>query len=142
MAKSKKLTDDDIIREAKEDFRRCEDWESLFQTRFVEDVKFANADSDNGWQWNGNIKTARDDAQKPSLTINKTRQHCLQIINDAKQNKPGVNIRPVSDEASYDAAQVFEGIVRHIEYQSNAESAYDRATTFQVWGGIGYWRVV
>lgn len=138
-----KLSKDEmIVQEAKKDFARCESWESTFQTRFVADLKFANADSDNEWQWPDNARQSRIDQDKPCLTINKTRQHNLQIINDAKQNKPGVNIRPVSDEATYNASQVFEGIVRHIEYMSNAESAYDRATTFQVQGGIGYWRVL
>jgi hypothetical protein len=143
MAEDGKLSDDEkIIKEAKEDFKRCEDWESEFQPRFINDLKFANGDSDNNWQWDDVTRGNRNTAEKPSLTINKTRQHNLQIINDAKQNKPGVNIRPVGGEATYDAAQVFEGIVRHIEYQSNAETVYDRATVFQVQGGIGYWRVV
>lgn len=143
MAEDYKLSEDDkIIKEAKEDFKRCEEWESTFQTRFVEDIKFANADSDNNWQWPDAQRNSRVDLQKPCLTINKTRQHVLQITNDAKQNKPGVNIRPVGGEATYDAAQVFEGIVRHVEYQSNAEQAYDRASVFQVQGGVGYWRVV
>ncbi|MGV0879450.1 portal protein [Martelella sp. FLE1502] len=142
MAKNKKLSDEDLIKEAKERFGRCEDWEATFRVRFVQDLKFANADPDNGWQWDTEIAQNRSNDKKPCLTINKTRQHNLIIINDGKQNKPGVNIRPVGDGASYDAAQVFEGVIRHIEYQSNAEQAYDTASGFQVQGGIGYWRVV
>lgn len=134
--------DEEIIAEAKKRFRHCEEWESEFRVLYVQDLKFADADPDNGWQWDSTMVAERDGLRKPSLTINKTRQHNLQIINDAKQNKPGVNVRPVGDGASYDAAQVFEGVVRHIEYQSNAEVAYDTATTFQVKAGIGYWRVI
>ena len=44
--------------------------------------------------------------------------------------------------ATYEAAQIFEGVCRHIEYISNAQAAYDRATTFQVQGGIGWIRLV
>jgi hypothetical protein len=139
---SKKNEDADILEEAKKRFQACEDWEADFRKRFVQDMKFANADPENGWQWDQVLQQNRADKRKPCLTINKTRQHNLQIINDAKQNKPGVNIRPVGDGATYDAAQIFEGVVRHIEYQSNAEQAYDHATTFQVEGGIGYWRVI
>jgi hypothetical protein len=139
---AKKESDDDILKEGKERFRQCEDWEADARKHFVEDLKFANADPENMWQWDSDLVTTRQGKQKPCLTINKTRQHNLIIINDAKQNKPGVNIRPVGDGASYEAAQTFEGIVRHIEYQSNAEQAYDTATVFQVQGGIGYWRVV
>lgn len=139
---SDETEDAKIIREAKDRFERCEDWESECRRHFVEDLKFANGDPDNGWQWDQKIYDGRIEANKPCLTINKTRQHNLIITNDAKQNKPGVNIRPVGDGASYDAAQVYEGVVRHIEYQSNAEQAYDTASVFQVQGGWGYWRVV
>lgn len=134
--------DDKIIAEAKRRFKQCEDWESRARKLFLEDIKFANADSDNGYQWPNDIRRTRDVDQRPCLTINKTRQHNLQIINDAKQNKPRCAVRPVGNGATYDAAQVFEGIFKHIEYISNATVAYDTATSFQVQGGIGYWRIV
>jgi hypothetical protein len=43
---------------------------------------------------------------------------------------------------TYEAAQIYEGIIRHIEYVSNAQQAYANATYCQVMGGIGYWRVL
>lgn len=134
--------DDRIIAEAKKRFRKCEDWEADARQNFVQDLKFVNADADNGYQWPDKILTDRQTNSRPSLTINKTRQHCLMIINDAKKNKPSVNIRPVGNGATFEAAQTFEGVCRHIEYISNAEAAYDHATTFQVQCGIGYWRVI
>jgi hypothetical protein len=135
-------TTDEIMDEAQKRFKRCQEWEADSRKLFLEDQKFVNADSDNGWQWPSKMKQARDLEERPSLTINKTRQHCLQIINDAKQNKPGVAIRPCGGEATYEAAQMLAGIVRFIEYQSSASVAYDTATEHQVHGGIGYWRIV
>lgn len=134
--------DDKIIKEAKRRFKQCETWESTTRTLFLDDIRFANADSDNMYQWPDSIRRNRDIDERPCLTINKTRQHNLQIINDAKQNKPSVKVHPVGNEATYEAAEVFEGVIRHIEYISNAQVAYDTATKFQVEGGIGYWRVV
>lgn len=134
--------DDRILAEAQRRFNQCETWESKARKHFLEDIKFANADADNGYQWPNDIRRNRDIDERPCLTINKTRQHNLQIINDAKQNKPRAAVRPVGNGATYDAAQVYEGIFRHIEYISNASVAYDTATSFQVQGGIGYWRVV
>lgn len=134
--------DDLILAEAKRRFGVCEDWESTPRKLFIDDVKFANGDSDNNYQWPNDIHSLRDTNDRPCLTINKTRQHNLQIINDAKQNKPGVIVRPTGDGATYDSAQCFEDVVRHIEYISNATVAYDTAVKFQVEGGIGYWRVV
>jgi hypothetical protein len=134
--------DDKIIAEAQRRFKYCEEWESRARKLFLEDLKFSQADSDNGYQWPNEIRRNRDVDERPCLTINKTRQHNLQIINDCKQNKPRCAVRPVGNGATYEAAQVFEGIFRHIEYISNASVAYDTATSFQVQGGIGYWRVV
>ena len=133
---------DKVFREAKRRFEACEQWEATARQRFLDDLRFANADAYNQYQWPGGIRQSREIDQRPCLTINKTRQHCLQIINDAKQNVPGIKINAVGDGATYDAAQIFEGIVRHIEYISNSKSVYDNATTFQVQGGIGFWRVV
>lgn len=134
--------DGEILYEARERFRRINDWESEFRASFIDDVKFVNGDADNHWQWPDTLYSDREAAQRPSLTINKTRQHCLQVVNDAKQNKPQIRITPVSDEATKASADVFEGVVRHIEYASNAQVAYDSATEQQVQGGIGWWRIV
>jgi len=133
--------DNEILLEAKKRFKICEDWEAQARVWFNYDYKFANADSNNMYQWDNWVVGDRVTLQRPCLTINKTMQHCLQIINDGKQNKPGVNIRPVGDEASFEAAQVFQEVVRHIEYISSAENVYDNASVYQVTAGWGYWRV-
>jgi hypothetical protein len=137
------LTDDEkIVQEAQRRFTACEEWEATAWTNFDYDYKFANGDSVNMYQWDNWVIGDRLDNQRPCLTVNKTMQHCLQIINDGKQNKPGVNIRPVGEDASFEAAQIYEEIIRHIEYLSNAENVYDKASEFQVIGGIGYWRII
>lgn len=133
--------ENEILLEAKKRFKVCEDWEAQARVYFEYDYKFANADSNNMYQWDNWVIGDRFANQRPCLTINKTQQHNLQIINDGKQNKPGVNIRPVGDEASFEAAQVFQEVVRHIEYISSAENVYDNAAVFQVSAGWGYWRV-
>lgn len=133
---------DPIVSEAKKRFARCEEAESTFRKLFVKDVQFANGDSDNNWQWPDQIRNSRDGDARPCLTINKTRQHNLQIINDAKQNKPSIKTLPVDGQADVQIAKILDGIMRHIEYNSHAEIAYDTATEFAVEGGLGYWRVV
>lgn len=133
--------DDEIMQEAKTRFQACQEWESQARQLFLDDLRFANADSDNGYQWPDNIQAQRDTDDRVMLTINKVRQHNLQIMNDARQNKPSVAIRPTGNGATYQSAQVYEDVVRHIEYISNAQVAYDTATRFQVQCGIGYWRV-
>ncbi len=137
--------DEQIVREAMRRFDNCATVENDCRLRFIEDIKFANGDADNLYQWDETTRVARGYGtldERPCLTINKVRQHNLNIINDARQNKPSVKIKPVGNGATYDAAQVFEGLCRHIEYISNAQAAYDTATMFQVQGGIGWLRLV
>ena len=139
-------TDDDrIVREAKKRFKKCADWEAQARQRWIDDVKFVNGDSDNLYQWPVNVRNSRGQGtedERPCLTVNKCQQHCFQVINDGRQNKSSGKVKPVGDGATYEAAQVFEGLVRHTEYISNAQAIYTNVRTYQVWGGIGYCRVV
>jgi hypothetical protein len=132
--------DDELLIEVRDRFQQALDWEGEFRTLFTDDVRFCNGDSDNGWQWPDSLMADR--GARPSLTVNKTRQHCLMVVNDAKQNKPEVRITAVSDQATKEAAEVFEGVVRHIEYISDAQTVYDMASEHQVQGGIGWWRLI
>ena len=134
-------TDRDIIKEAQERFKSGVDWESEARSNYLDDTKFVEGDSKNNWQWPASILNDRQVQDRPVLTINKTREHCIQVINDARQNKIEVKFSPTSGGATYDAAQVLEGIVRHIEYRSNADAAQMTAVGCQVKGGWGYWRL-
>ena len=132
-----------IIAEAKQRFKRCVDFEAVSRQRALDDLMFVCADPDNGWQWPTDAWSSRQtDNDKVTLTLNKTRVHCLQIENEALKNKASVNIRPTGNGATYEAAQVYEGVVRHIEYISGAQGAYKTAFRFMVRTGIGYCRIV
>jgi hypothetical protein len=130
-----------ILDEARSRFKRASDWESEFRKLYVEDVKFANADTDNGWQWPDHVKRDRDLNNRPSLTINKVKPIVVSLANEARQNRPQAGVKPVGDRVSFAAAQVWEGLLRHVDYTSNAGSVYVAAKECQLEGGIGYWRV-
>jgi hypothetical protein len=134
--------DRDIIAEAHDRFVRCQGWYAVARQRWLEDLKFAEGDSDNQYQWPNAIRRERDIDERPCLTINKTRQHNLHIINDAKQNKPAIKVRATGNGATAESAKVLNAIMRHIEYTSNAQVAYDTATGFQVRAGLGYLQIV
>ena len=134
--------DDKIVLEAKDRFKRCEEWENEARKNYVFDMKFANGDATNLFQWPEDVQRTRQVDARPCLTVNKTRQHVLQIVNDQRQHPTQVRIRPTGNQASYQAAKVLEGLVRHIENQSQAQNAYSNAAYCQVAGGIGYWRIV
>lgn len=129
---------DKIVDRAQKAFARCKEWESEAQSRFIEDVKFANADPRNMWQWPEKLFNSRDDDDRPCLTINKTRTHNRMIINETLKNKQSIKIRPTGGGSTYEAAKIYQALVRRIEYISSASAAYATATKFQVEGGVGY----
>lgn len=133
--------DKTIIRRAHDRFRTCTAWEGDARQRFKDDIQFLFADPDNQCQWNAAVRAQRQLAGQPMVTINKTHTHWLHVVNQGKENKPQIQISPTGDEATYESAQIFEQIIRRIEYISDAQTAYDKASEFQVGGGIGYWRI-
>ena len=130
-----------VLRRARTRFEWCEGWEANARNHFKMDIRFGTADAYNMYQWDNYARSVRELVNKPMLTINKTQVHCRQIVNDARQNRSDIEVRPVGNEATEEAAQIYEGIIRHINYQSDSQAAYDTATWFGVFGGWGYVRV-
>jgi hypothetical protein len=130
-----------VLDEAKERHKRGMLWEGPWRLLSVEDTKFANADSDNGWQWPDNVKNDRDTNNRPCLTINKTKTIVLQLANEAKQNPPEPRVKPVGGKVSFKAAEIWEGLIRHIKYVSDSGAIQGKAKEDQLEGGIGYWRI-
>src|SRR5215467_9133471 len=133
----------DIMEEARDRFRACAEWEGTFRRKFMEDLKFAEADAFNGYQWPDSIRRTRDLSDKPCLTLNVVRQHNLKIINDMRKAKESCKILGMGNGATQESAEVVKQLIRHIEYNSKAQrNAYTPARSFQVKGGIGWWRIV
>src|SRR5246127_1440103 len=143
---AKRVSEDDrklgVLKEARRRFKRCVEWEADYRPKFIDDVKFVEGDSDNLYQWPDQVRTRMEDNNRALLTINKTKQHCLDVMNDARQSRVAIKIRATGGGGSSASAQVFAGVVRHIEYISNAATAYQHGLSFAVRGGIGYWRGV
>lgn len=135
--------DDAIIDEARKRFRRSYEFEADFRPQYIEDIKFACADSDNHWQWPSEVYNARvsDTSKRPTLTVNIVQSFSYQITNDFKQNLPAIAIKPAGDQSTFDSAQIYEALARHVEYSCNARSIYMDAYQSQVDGGVGYCRV-
>ena len=114
----------------------------------IDDLKFYAGSPDNRWQWPADVLATRGAVQgqtinaRPCLTINKLPQHVRQVTNDQRQNRPTGKVIPADDKADVAVAEVFNGMVRHIEYISDADVAYDTACENQVSYGEGYIRIL
>ena len=114
----------------------------------IDDLRFYAGSPDNQWQWPADVLATRGAVQgqtinaRPCLTINKLPQHVRQVTNDQRQNRPGAKVIPVDDKADVQVAEIFNGMIRHIEYISDADVAYDTACENQVSYGEGYLRLL
>jgi hypothetical protein len=114
----------------------------------IDDLRFFAGSPDNHWQWPADVLATRGAVQgqtinaRPCLTINKLPQHVRQVTNDQRQNRPGAKVIPVDDNADVEVADIFNGMIRHIEYISDADVAYDTACENQVSYGEGYIRLL
>ena len=114
----------------------------------LEDLRFYAGSPSNHWQWPADVLATRGSVQgqsinaRPTLTINKLPQHVRQVTNDQRQNRPSGKVIPADDKGDVEVAEIFDGIVRHIEYISDADVAYDTACENQVAYGEGYIRIL
>lgn len=128
---------DKIVNDAKKLYKTAVEADQHNRDLALEDVKFALL----GEQWDDAAARQRAVDGRPCLTINKLPSHIRQVVNDARQNKPSIRIRPVDDDADPETAEVLSGLIRNIEITSSASIAYDTAIQQSVSGGFGYIRV-
>jgi hypothetical protein len=137
MTDSAKPDDQKLIAEAIERYQQSEDYESENRKAALDDLKFVN-----GEQWPDAIKRQREIEFRPCQTINKLPAFIRQVTNDSRQNRPCIKVHPVDSSADVDTAEVLQGLIKHIEYDSNADVAYDTALESAARIGFGYWRIL
>ena len=128
---------DSVIDEAKQFLRLAADSDSNNRAEALEDLKFAAGD-----QWPVEIQNSRTLEARPCLTINKLDAYIRQITNQQRQQRPRIKVHGMNSQADEKIADILSGICRHIEVNSNADTAYDEAFNYAVRMGWGYWRVV
>jgi hypothetical protein len=127
----------ELLKQARDQFQLVVEAESQLRTDQLDDKRFMASD-----QWLEYAKTERIRDKRPFLTVNRLPQFKRQITNQARQNRPSIQINPVDDFGDPETAEVLQGIVRHIEARSHAEVAYDTAMNDQVDIGRGWIRLI
>jgi hypothetical protein len=122
-----------------------------------------------GNQWPETVRRERETEGRPVLTINRLPQFVRQVTNDIRQADVAIRVSPTdgavaraeqvrSIEQEMRAAQqggqgpakvkpmtmadVMDGLIREIQYQSSASHAYATAAEHQVSCGIGHFRIM
>ena len=127
---------DPRIDKAKKFLKMANDADTMNRQEALEDLKFVNGD-----QWPVELQNSRNLESRPVLTINKLDGYCRQVVNQMRQQRPRVRVHGVNSQADAKVAEVIQGVIRHIEVNSNADNAYDTAADYAVRSGWGFIRV-
>ncbi len=125
---------DDIVKEAREALETSHEYDRDNRREAMEDLRFTA-----GFQWSDAAKKEREG--RPMVTINRSSQFLRQVSNPIRQNMPTIKTEPDGDDQS-DIAEIVNGLLRRIQYNSSASHVYAQATEHMVACGIGWFRVV
>ena len=127
----------ELLDEARERFEQAESDSKDNRNRFIQAIHFLA-----GEQWDPALKRMREQSQRPCLVMDRLTTHVNLVVNAQRQNKPAVKVHPVDNTGDVKVADIYDGVIRHIEAVSNADTAYETAGFTQAAAGQGYWRVL
>ena len=123
----------DALKRATENYERDKShWEEIYR-KAREDMYFISDNEDA--QWDPADRKIRE--RRPCLTIDQLGQFIHQVANTIRMNTPTINIIPGTD-GDAETADIFKGLIRNIEYKSNADEAYDTGSLSSIRCSIGF----
>ena len=93
-------------------------------------------------QWDPVIKAIRKEDKRPCLTLNRIAPMVTHVGNEQRASRPSIQIDPVGGGADPDSAAIRQGLIRHIEIASTAETVYDTAFESMIVKGWSWFRVI
>lgn len=128
---------DEFLARARKRFAAAAEDEKDLRKKFAHDLKFASPDGDE--QWDPVIKEQRRAAKRPAMSFPRCHTFVQQVSNEARQKKPTIKFAPRLDQDK-DTAEILEGLARYIQYDSQAQVAYETAIEYSAGGSFGYYR--
>lgn len=131
-----KAEGEEIVKEARERLDQAWDKDRKNRQEMATDLRFLAGD-----QWPDSVKTERDLDGKPMLTINRMPQFLRQVTNPVRSADLSIKTAPVDDKSDPKLAEIFDGLLKQIQYQSSARAVYAACSEHQTACGIGWARV-
>ena len=111
-----------------------EAWKKQFDY-MEDDIRMLSPDC----QWPEDVKLAR--SGRPTYASDRLNAQVRQLVNAQRDGRPAVLVHACNSEADKDVANIYQGIIRHIEYESSGDLAYDEGSEWQIRAGLGFWRI-
>src|SRR6185369_16183624 len=138
--------DQAILKEARDRWNRCDEAEDAQRKSILAAKKFRSGD-----QWDQAIRNQREGNQaiqgvaaqpaRPCLTIDRLSQPVRQVSNTIKNAKFGFNVVPNGVGQDKQTAEIFKGMLRHMQNKARGESPVEWAADGAIEGGLGWFRL-
>lgn len=129
--------DTDLLKEVQERFNYCVEEYREIREEATLDMKFISGDP-----WDARERKLRKDTERPILCLDELNQYVNQRINDVRQNKRAIKVDPGDSDGTDDTtAELHSKLIRTIEYNSRAQSAYITAYENALQRSYGYFRI-
>jgi hypothetical protein len=129
------MKEKDILKEAKQRLTAAWEYDRENREEAIKDLRFLALD-----QWPQSVRDQREKDGRPVLTLDHLNQFKNQVVNDIRQAKIALRAVGVDSKSDPDLAELMTGLMRDVQYQSNAPYVYAQAADGQVSCGIGHFR--
>ena len=128
---------DDIISTARTRMGEAVEFDRQNREDALDDMEYIS-----GRQWPEEIKNAREESGKPVITVNRLPQFVRQVTGDIRRLNPAIKVFAGDNNATEEVAETIAGLIRAIEYASDASSVYEGAAEQAAACGMGAFRVL
>jgi len=129
--------DVDIFEEAQERLTFAKNNFSTIYQHFVEDIRFGLL----GEQWEAKTMSDRKSENRTIGVYNKIAPLVRNIVNTSLKNSPAIKVSPRTSKDK-NLQKIYEGLVKHIQNESNADQIWNETLKNSVAGGIGVFEIV
>src|SRR6266511_1341049 len=130
--------DEALIRTARARFTRSAEAEAELRREFILDKLYRAGEG----TWPDQVARSRELDQRPCHNVNLFPGAIAQVTNEQRRQRPSIRVSPAGGAATVEVAQVFDGLLRHIQRDSRAPIAYDTAAAEACAIGRGWLRVL
>ena len=131
------LNEDDLLKEAKVRLKESESGMEHIIESALDDITIVDGEN----QWDKTVKQFREDHGLVMITENLLPSFIDQVEGDFRQNKPQVDCIGVDDKSDPETARILAGMIRSIDYQSQADMIYSEAALMVFASSFGCWRI-
>lgn len=129
--------DDALMKTIRDRMDAAVDAEQPHARRAAEDLRFLIGEG----QWDLAERQLRESEGRPALVFNQMQQFTRRVTAQIRALNPAIKVNAADSAADPKVADIIEGLVRQIEYTSQATSIYEAAGEMAAGCSMGFWRI-